>query len=215
LLAACGHAVTGLDLDEELLGTMRDRAAGHGLEIETVRGDASDFHLGKLFDAVLAPMQLVQLLRLSAQRRALLRCARRHLRPGGVFACALLDLRGEPIDTEFAAPLPDMREEDAWVYASHPVAIRSLDRGRAISLDRLRRTVSPAGDVAESLSQIRLELISPQSLESEARAEGLLPAGLRTIPATEDYVGSIIVVAHRAAEEAASEAAPGARRAAI
>ena len=42
---------------------------------------------------------------------------------------------------EYGPPPPDMREVDGWVYSSQPVAVRPLDGGTAISLDRVRTIV--------------------------------------------------------------------------
>jgi SAM-dependent methyltransferase len=194
LLARRGHRVTALDLDPAVLGVLARRAEAENLLVEIVQGDASDFALGRSFDLVIAPMQLVQLFRGRSPRKALLERARAHLRPGGRFAAALLDLSGEPIDGDYAAPLPDVREVDGWVYSSQPIAIRLLDAGDAISLDRLRQAVSPDGELVESSSRIRLELITAAELEQEAQAAGLVGEDRVEIPPTEDHVGSTVVI---------------------
>jgi SAM-dependent methyltransferase len=193
-LARLGHRVTGLDRDREVADTLTRRAAEAALGVDTVVADASSFELDSRFDVVLAAMQLVQLLS-GPDRMALLEHARVHLRPGGRFAAALLDLAGEALDGDYTPPLPDMREVAGWVYSSQPVAIRSLDSGAAISLDRLRRAVSPEGDLVESFVEVRLELVSPAALEEEAAAAGLVPEARVGIPATDDHVGSVVVVA--------------------
>jgi SAM-dependent methyltransferase len=194
LLARLGHRVTGVDRDREIAETLARRAAEASLPVKTTIADATVFDLAEDFDLVIAPMQLLQLLRGSAERSALLERARSHLRPGGRFAAALLDLTGEPLDAEYLPPLPDIREADGWVYSSQPVAIRLLDGDTAISLDRVRRAVSPAGELVESSSQVRLDLVSPDELAAEAGAAGLLPEPPVRIPPTEDHVGSVVVV---------------------
>jgi hypothetical protein len=90
-----------------------------------------------------------------------------------------------------------MREVDGWVYSSQAVGVRVLDGGEAISLDRLRRAVSPTGEVVASLSQVRLELLDPRELAFEARSVGLVPERPIRIPPDEDYVGSMVVVARK------------------
>jgi SAM-dependent methyltransferase len=194
-LARLGHRVTGLDRDPEVTDALAGRAAVAGLEIDTVIADASSFRLDSRFDVVLATMQLIQLMRGRPGRLSLLEHARAHLRPGGRFAAALLDLSGEPLDGDYTPPLPDIREVGGWVYSSQPVAIRSLEGGAAISLDRLRRAVSPEGDLVESFVEVRLELVSAAGLEEEATAAGLVPESHIAIPATDDHVGSVVVVA--------------------
>jgi SAM-dependent methyltransferase len=60
-LASAGHRVTALDLDPDLLGSLRERAAG--LEVEIVCADARSFDLDRHdFALCLIPMQTIQLL---------------------------------------------------------------------------------------------------------------------------------------------------------
>jgi SAM-dependent methyltransferase len=196
-LAAAGHELTGLDIDRDLLATLHARAAQQDLHVVGTQGDAREFDLARQFDLVLAPMQLVQLMESDTERLALLGHARDHLLPGGIFAAALLDLEGEPIDGDYGQPLPDMREQEGWVFSSQPLMIRTVHGGRAISLDRLRQAVSPAGEVHEEASRVWLMLLAPERLEQELRIAGLEPAGRRRIPATDDHVGSVVVIARR------------------
>ena len=68
----------------------------------------------------------------STVRRSAWRCSNAvaaHLRPGGLFAAALMDLEGEDVGDEYIPPGPDMRDVDGWVYSSQPVAVRLLDGG--------------------------------------------------------------------------------------
>ena len=94
-------------------------------------------------------------------------------------------------------PLPDVREVDGWVYSSLPLTA-TLDDG-AIAVRRLRQTVSPQGELSEELDEVRLRLISAEQLEAEARSAGLTPAGRHAIPATDDHVGSAVVLLARGA----------------
>ena len=59
-LARAGHAVLALDLDDGLLGVLRERAAD--LEVRTMVGDARAFWLGEAFALCIVPMQTIQLL---------------------------------------------------------------------------------------------------------------------------------------------------------
>jgi SAM-dependent methyltransferase len=194
-LARHGHRVTGLDLEPAFLDETMRRARAWRVDIETVVEDARSFDLGREFDLVLAPMQLVQLFRGSEERLEMLRAAARHLRPGGLFAGALMELEGEPLDDEYVPPGPDMRDVDGWVYCSQPVALRPLDGGTAISLDRVRTIVAPDGERTSASSEIRLELLSADELEEEAVAAGLVLTGRRHVAPTEDHVGSVVVTA--------------------
>jgi SAM-dependent methyltransferase len=87
-LAGDGHHVTALDFDPDLLSALRDRSGG--LPLQTVRADARSFDLASRdFALCLVPMQTIQLLGVASERAAFLRCARAHLRSGGLLACAI------------------------------------------------------------------------------------------------------------------------------
>jgi SAM-dependent methyltransferase len=194
-LARRGHRVTAADLEPAFLEEAARRAQAWNVDLDTVAADARSFDLGRRFDLVLAPMQLVQLFHGSEERIAMLKAVAAHLRPGGLFAAALMSLEGEDLGDEYIPPGPDMRDVDGWVYSSQPVAVRPLDGGTAISLDRERTIVAPDGARTSEPSEIRLELLSPEEFEEEIVAAGLAPAGRRVIPPTEDHVGSVVVLA--------------------
>ncbi len=193
-LARRGREVTAVEWEATLIGVLEERSAERELDVEVVCADVRDFRLDREFDVVLAPMQLVQLLRGADEQRAMLKRAVRHLRPSGLFAAALMDLDGEVVGDEYAPPTPDMREVEDWVYSSQPVAIRPVHGGKAIVLDRVRTAVAPDGEQQTSVSCVRLELVTPEALEGEMHAAGLAIQPRRVIPPTEDHVGSVVVV---------------------
>jgi hypothetical protein len=122
----------------------------------------------------------------------MLRSLRLHVAPGALVAIAIADpFEGIP-EGEILPPLPDVREEGGWVYSSTPVAVRAEDRGTAI--DRLRQVVSPAGDLTESMFTIELDRVTAGELENEGLAAGYRVAARRSVPPTEDYVGSTVVM---------------------
>ncbi|MGH2979457.1 MAG: class I SAM-dependent methyltransferase [Solirubrobacterales bacterium] len=194
-LARRGHRVTGLDVEPAFLDEAARRARAWRVDLETAAADARSFVLEQRFDLVLAPMQLVQLFHGSAQRIEMLNAVAAHLRPGGLFAAAMMDLEGEAVGGEYVPPGPDMRDVDGWVYSSQPVALRPLDGGAAISVDRVRTIITPDGARTSTSSEVRLELLSPDAFEEEVAAAGLVVAGRRAIAPTDDHVGSIVVLA--------------------
>lgn len=187
-LARRGHAVVGLDREEELLAALRKRAAG--LPVEAVTGDARAFELGREFTLALAPMQLLQLLADAGERRDCLGCVAAHLAVGGRAGFAIVEAMPDPVDS--APPLPDTREVDGWVYSSLPVET-AVD-GARIRVRRLRQTVSPAGELSDRLDEVVLRALDADALEEEARSAGLVPAGRREIPPTAAHVGSTVVL---------------------
>jgi SAM-dependent methyltransferase len=194
-LALLGCRVTALDSDTEMVAVLRRRA--RGLAIEVVVGDARRFELQKRFDLALAPMQLTQLLSGADERIAMLTAIARHLDDRGRAALALLDLDESWEAEQEEAPIPDMAEVGGCVYASQPVAVRRVGRERRLELDRVRRIVSPDGEIRESFDRVRLELVDAGRLEQEGRRAGLAPRGRVTIPATAHHVGSTVVFLER------------------
>jgi SAM-dependent methyltransferase len=189
-LARRGAAVAGLDREPELLEALRARAAADGLPVRAELADASDFDLGARFGLVLAPMQLIQLLDGAGARAAGLRAIAAHLAPGGLAALAIVE--AAPTGVPSSPLLPDVREQDGFVYSSLPLG--ALSDGDSLLVDRLRQLVDPGGRLTESRDQVRLQLISAEQLEAEAGAAGLRPAGRRRIEATDSHVGSTVVL---------------------
>ncbi len=198
-LAEAGHSVTAVDSDEALVADLARYVRAKELPVEPVVADARTLDLGRQFGLVIAPMQLLQLLRSGAERRRALERVREHLQAGGLFATALTDLEGEGLDSDWLAPLPDMREYDGHVFCSQATAIRTVDSGRAITLHRQRTVVTPDGRAFDSEDEVRLELITPEQLEVEIKSAGLRPLEQRQIPPTDHYMGSIALIAEKPA----------------
>ena len=191
-LAARGHDVTGIDSEPAFAAALAARARERGLRVRAQTADARAFTLtGRSFALAVAPMQVAQLLGGHEGRARMLACVREHLVPGGLLAVALADpFEGIPDDEEAAPPLPDVREEDGWVFSSTPVDVRK--EGTATAIDRLRHAVSPHGELDESLATILLDAVTPDELEAEARGYAVRPR--RHVPPTTDYVGSVVVM---------------------
>jgi SAM-dependent methyltransferase len=190
-LAAAGHDVTGFDSEPALINALSSRARERGVRVRTAVGDARSFDLGRTFAVVIAPMQVAQLMGGVGGRAQMLRSVRRHLEPGGLFAAALAD-PFEGVEDDPLPPLPDVREEEGWVFSSMPV--RLILEDDATVIERLRQTVSPAGELTESAGVIRLDDVPPELLESEAEGLGFQVLPRRHIPETDRYVGSTVVM---------------------
>ncbi|MBX5441985.1 MAG: class I SAM-dependent methyltransferase [Solirubrobacteraceae bacterium] len=190
-LARRGRTVIALDADPDLLAALRERAGR--LPVRTVCADARDFALDEEVALVIVPMQTLQLLGGPEGRRAFLRCAARHLRPGGLLAAALADATdGAPPGDEPLGALPDIREVDGTVYASHPVGLRREDGG--VVIQRIREVVDPRGGRTTEGNEIRLDDLDPATVEAEAAPLGFEPRPPRAVAATDEYVGSEVVV---------------------
>ena len=200
-LARRGYPVAAVDSDATLVDELRERA--DGLPAEATVGDARRLSLGREFELILAPMQLVQLLADEDERSACLSAIATHLAPGCLTALAVVEDPFADHDVapfsrytgkrrHISPPLPDTREIDGTVYSSLPLPT-VVDR-EAMLVRRLRQIVSPDGELSEEESAIRLRLLSAGKLEREARAVGLEPLPRRSIPPTDDHVGSTVVV---------------------
>jgi SAM-dependent methyltransferase len=190
-LGAAGHAVLALDIDDDLLAVLRERA--EGLEVRTIVGDARAFWLAETFRLCIVPMQTIQLLGGTEGRAQFLACARDHLEPRGVLAVAV----AETLDTfetvdGLPGPLPDVGEFDGVVYSSRPTAVR-VD-GDGFELERRRETVTPDGGLSSETNRIHLDELTAEALETEAVAAGLATIDRVVIPATGDYVGTTVVL---------------------
>ena len=107
-------------------------------------------------------MQVAQLLGGAPGRRAMLARVFDHLHPGGLLAVALAD-PFEAVSPQAAKPpLPDVLERDGWVYSSTPVGVYPDDE--AITIERVRSAVSPAGELTEAVATIRLDTVTPEML---------------------------------------------------
>ena len=116
-LARRGHAVTGLDPTRSC--SRRCASARASWPVTAVQADARAFDLQRSFGLVIVPMQTIQLMGGTEGRTALLRCARRHLATGGLFAAAVANaLEGFDAEAPDALPVPDMGEYDGWVFSS-------------------------------------------------------------------------------------------------
>lgn len=191
-LAAYGHRVWALDSDPVLVEELRHRAFERGLDVCSSAGDARAFDLGRRVGLTIAPMQVVQLLGGPAGRAQMLSAVRRHLDPGGMLAMAIADpLEGVP-SADPLPPLPDVREANGWVHSSRPVAVRE-ERGEIV-IERVREAVSPRGERSTSAATIRLERTDPGDLARQSSELGFRAREPRRVAATDDYVGSTIVL---------------------
>ena len=62
------------------------------------------------------------------------------------------------------------------------------------TIDRLRQAVSPEGELDESMWSITLDALEAAELEQQAAGLGIRALPRRHVPATGDYVGSVVVV---------------------
>jgi len=189
-LAAGDVEVVALDADTRLLQALEHRAAG--LPVETIVADAREFTLGRRFSLVLLPMQTLQLLGGPGGRAAFLRCALKHLEPGGLMAAALADAL-DCFDEEHDMPPPaDACEIGDVRYASQLVAVE--DEGDRAAIHRRREIVGPGEHYQRQDVVVRLDRVSAHEVAVEGSQVGFLNERDLSIPQSEKYLGSTVVV---------------------
>ncbi|HUA75156.1 MAG TPA: class I SAM-dependent methyltransferase [Solirubrobacteraceae bacterium] len=211
-LARAGREVTALERDGELLAALGRRA--QGLAVELVHADACSFELERRDYALcLVPMQTLQLLGGSARRGEFLRRAQAHLRPGGLLACAVLE-RVEPFDCSDGnvGPEPEHVVRGESRYVSR--AIRVQETASSVVIERERsvlpaRSPAPAWPFARQREArigsrernvVELNRVAVATVHEEGQRLGLRPERTRTIPATDEHVGSSVAMLGRQPE---------------
>jgi SAM-dependent methyltransferase len=185
-LAAHGHEVAAVELDAELAGALRDRAAG--LSLQVVCADAREISLGRSFGLVIVAMQTVQLMGGSEGRIRLLARVREHLAPGGVAGVAIVT-RLEPFDGPLA--IPDTARHGDELFVSQPTAVRREPDSWV--LERRRERVQGDERRPAGLDVIRIDRLSQRALVREAAAVGLRPMPARRIEPTAEHSGALVV----------------------
>ncbi len=184
------YLVIGIDWDADLVAAIWERSGKLPGDAEVA--DVRSFEFATKFSLVIAPMQLIQLLRNSQERIACLTCVVDNMLPGGRAAFAIVEELPIFPPGSTMPPLPDVRQIEGWIYSSLP--LEPIAGPDSILIRRLRQTVDPHGNMSDELNEIELAVLSAETLEGEGRAVGLRPTGRREIPPTEAHVGSTVVL---------------------
>ena len=185
-LARNGHRLIALERDRELADELRRRAAG--LSVEVVVADACAFSLPRRVALCIVPMQTVQLL---DDRPAFFACAASAIDPGGTLALALLPEELYTFEVELAA---DVLERGGLRYLSSPTALRKTPA--TVVLER-RRWASGSRVLAPALDVVELARVTPDVLAREASGAGFSEPAMRSIAATDQHVGSDVLLLSR------------------
>ncbi len=194
-LARRGYTLDAVELDHRLASILDSRAELEQLAVEVRTEDVRDGISGGPYSLVIGAMQLIQLLEGCAGRRAALEGMARSLAPGGVAALAIVEGTESVVGMAGESMLPDARERDGWVYSSLPLDVVARD-GQLV-VRRLRQTVSPKGDLEEFVHTDLLDVLDASTLEREAAAANLVPAGRHPIADSDSHVGSTVVLLER------------------
>ena len=113
--AAAGCAITGLDFSDSMLKRCSQNLAAQPAAVQSharlVRGDMTNFDLGKQFALVTIPFRPFQHLVSVAEQKACLNCVGKHLMPGGRLVFDVFNPRLDRLyDTKYQTEIEDMPE---------------------------------------------------------------------------------------------------------
>ena len=191
-----GQTTTGADRNAALVEDFnRTRPAGSPLaltaDVTRLRGTDSPIH-GRYFDLVIAPQQLLQIIGGPKARMSLFKALSLLTSSDGLVAFAICEgLPEDPVDYPDVAP--DILELDGWVHSSQPVSIETTTE--EVTAIRVRRSLSPSGEVIEQHHAVTLDRLDLPGLEDELIEAGLTPVRSAHIPATDRHMDSTLVIA--------------------
>jgi precorrin-6B methylase 2 len=203
-LAGHGHELIALERDLELLRELEEAADKRGVSVSVVAADLSspaEIRLPVSPALAIGPLHVIQVLE-AADRPALLGRLRELLAPGGTLALTVVD-ETTLLSTGTASGtfgrhkhrgriLPDMREHDGWVYSSEPLWVQVGDR--ALTVRRLRESVSPEGRMERDIHDEILHRVDPETLEREGEGAGFRSADRRQIVSGDNEADSTVVL---------------------
>lgn len=204
-LARTGATVVAVERDPDLAAELGRRAEREDLAITVVAGDLRELtslDLGPPLMLAIAPLHLIQQVEPS-ERQELLEALAGLLSPGGDFAATVVDessflsegIAGDGGNEVGDAPVPDMRDDEGWVYSSEPLWVQ-VDR-ETLRVRRLRQRVAPAGELERSVHDELLHRLSPEKLELDASQAGFQPVTRRELRSGPNEADSIAVVVGR------------------
>jgi SAM-dependent methyltransferase len=195
-LARAGNPVTGVDVDVALLAELERRA--DTLPVDIVCTDARELDLpSRRFALCVAALQTIQLFGGARLRARFLAAAHRHLRPGGILACAIVsELEPYGVAGGDAPPPAEHVRRNGRLYVSHAAAMRVY--AHTIDIKRWRFVIGEGGrrdlPEPEAVEVLQLARFTATQLEREGRAVGFTPLSRRATPETSRYFGSEVVM---------------------
>jgi SAM-dependent methyltransferase len=185
-LAAAGHDVTGLDVSPAMLALARANAEGQRLHggasgrVRLVEGDMRDFALERTFGLIFIALNSLMHLDTQADQLRAIRCAGRHLAPGGRL---LIDLFNPDVALPDAARegqlfLHCLKVLPGGVHRLHfqsPTVDRAAQR---VTLANYYDEIAPDGTVKRYLAPFTLRYLWRGELELLVGAAGLQLEGL-------------------------------------
>jgi SAM-dependent methyltransferase len=164
-IAAEGVEITGLDVSETMLERARRKAAEQGVEVEWVKTDCRDFHLGKRFKLAVFPFNSIAHLHDLADIEACFSCVREHLQPGGRFIIDIFNPRldiliRDPSEEYPAGEYPDPDGRGQVVITENNVY------DRASQVNRIKWYYRTGAGDPEKVAELNMRIFYPQELDA-------------------------------------------------
>lgn len=207
-LARAGFEVWGVDNSEAMLDRARWKAGSSPTaNLHLLAGDMRDFDLGREFDLVFAGLGGFHHLLTAEEQAACLRCVRRHLAPGGLFACDLRPLFHNDWDSGVSVPL-----FHDWTRVLPSTGERVM-KLRSVRVDRARQLqhethiydrLSAGGTVQRQVTEVDLRFTTRYEMEGllrEADLEIDQVYGDFDLSPCDEYSEYLITVARKPAKE--------------
>jgi SAM-dependent methyltransferase len=171
-LAKEGFHVTGIDVSESMMVEGRRRASESGVEIEWIKGDIRDFHLGTKFNLIIFPLNTICHFLLTEELEACLSCVREHLLPKGRFVVDIIvpsqeRLARDPKEKFFNSEYPDPEGKGiVKVYESNRYDPSS-------QINHVKFHYQLPGKSEEIVEELNMRMYFPQELDALLKYNGL------------------------------------------
>jgi SAM-dependent methyltransferase len=172
-LAREGFSITGVDLSDSMTTLGKQKAAKEGLEIEWVKEDIRDFHLGRKFNLIIFPLNTICHFLTSDELEACLTCVREHLASGGRFIVDAFvpdqkRLARDPNERFFNSEYPDPEGKGTIkVYESN-------EYDSASQVNKVKFYYHLPGKTEETVEELPMRMFFPQELDALLRYNGFV-----------------------------------------
>ncbi len=180
-LAENGFKVTGLDLSESMMLMGKRKAEQAGVEIEWIKSDIRNFHLGRKFSLIIFPLNTICHFLELESLEGCLGCVKRHLLPNGAFVVDAFVPNPERLARDPRERFFNVEYEDpegggvVKVYESN-------EYDPASQVNMVKFYYKLPGQAQEREEELNMRMFFPQELEALLKYNGF-----RTVAKYGDY----------------------------
>ena len=170
-LAREGFNVTGVDISDSMMSLGKDKAVQEGVEIEWVKKDIRDFHLGKKFKLAIFPLNTICHFLRSDELKAFLSCVREHLLPEGRFIVDTFVPNPERLARDPKERFYNSEYEDPKGKGIIKV-YESNEYDPALQINRVKFYYQLPGEPEEIVENLPMRMFFPQELDALLECNG-------------------------------------------